>query len=201
MRSLRALAMGVLAACTLAACSTTQPLPTDTQWRTHRAQLETLDHWQFSGKLAVKTPHGADTANINWQQHGEETRLTLSGPAGWGRATVTANADILVLEKDGSRRTMALDDSQSLERELGWDMPAALLPFWIRGMPAPGVNVAAQALVQGRLSTLEQSGWSLRYDKYQQVGQISLPARITFDGYNTSGKIILKQWLLDDSKP
>ena len=78
-------------------------------------------------------------------------------------------------------------------------MPAALLPHWIKGVPAPGVAIEEQTLSEGRLLLLQQSGWSLHYEQYQQVGQRSLPAKIRFEGASASGKILIKQWVLDES--
>ena len=90
MHALRSLAIATLAACSLAACtSSTLPLPSEKEWTQHQAELQRLENWQFSGKLAVVTRNGAETARINWQQTGAQTRLTLSGPVGWGRATVS----------------------------------------------------------------------------------------------------------------
>jgi outer membrane lipoprotein LolB len=199
MSLLRALAAGLMAAC-VAACTSTPALPPDSSdWTTRRAQLEQLEHWQFSGKLAVKTQTSADSARINWQQQGAQTLLTLTGPGGWGRATVTADGHTLVLEKDGQQQRMNLADSAELERKLGWNMPAALLPHWIKGIPAPGVDIAAQTLDAGRLSQLEQAGWTLHYEQYQQMGQYSLPAKIRFEGASASGKILIKHWVLDET--
>ena len=119
---------------------------------------------------------------------------------GWGRATVIAENQTLVVERDGQRRHMNISDSAALERELGWNMPAALLPYWIRGIPAPGVKIGQRAVAQGRLTTLQQSGWSLTYESYQQVDHLILPAKITFEGESASGKIIIKQWTLGETR-
>ncbi|MCZ6831152.1 MAG: lipoprotein insertase outer membrane protein LolB [Gammaproteobacteria bacterium] len=201
MGALRAVAALWIAACTVAACTSTATLPpAETDWPSRQALLAKLDNWQLSGKLAVKTRTGAETARIDWQQTGTRTHLTLTGPGGWGRATVIADKHTLLLEKDGQQRLLDLADSAALERELGWDMPAAMLSYWIRGIPAPGIEIEAQALSGGRLSLLQQSGWSLHYERYQQVGHLTLPARIIFKGKSASGKIIIKQWKLDASR-
>ena len=156
-----------------------------------------MEQWQLSGKLAVKTSTSADTVRINWIQNGPRTRLVLSGPVGWGRAIVVADGENLSLERNGQQQTMALDDPEFLERELGWAMPTAMLPYWVRGLPAPGVEIGGRLFSAGRLTQLQQSGWFLHYEQYQQVGPLVLPARITFQGETASGKILIKQWLLD----
>jgi len=191
----------LVAACILAACTSTSTLPPAADWQVRQTQIAQLDNWRFSGKLAVKTSNGADTARIVWQQTGRQAHLILTGPAGWGRATIIADAESILLEKDGQQQRLDLDDSAALERELGWDMPTSMLPYWIRGIPAPDVHIEEQTLSGGRLSTLLQSGWSLHYEQYQPVGSISLPARITFKGESASGKILIKQWTLDQARP
>ena len=192
----RATSIVLVLAGMLSACSSLPP-PAESTWQQHRARLAALEHWQFSGKMAIKTATSAESVRISWHQGGQQSHLVLSGPVGWGRATITTDGKTLQLQRNGEQKTLALDDHGALERELGWALPAAQLPYWVKGLPAPGEPIDRQTLKQGRLLELHQAGWVLYYEQYQQVGQLTLPSKIVFEGKSSNGKILLKHWTLD----
>ena len=108
----------------LNACSSLPP-PAESNWQQHRTRLAALEHWQFSGKMAIRTPTTAESVRINWRQGGQHSQLVLSGPVGWGRATITTDGKNLQLQRNGEQQTLALDDHGALERELGgWKKPS-----------------------------------------------------------------------------
>ena len=129
MKSLRAVAAVLVAVCVAACTSTPELPPVAGDWPARRAQLEQLDHWQLSGKLAVKTQSGADSARISWQQVGTQTYLTLSGPGGWGRATVIANKDSLLLERDGQQQHLNLADAAEVDVNWAGTCPQRCCPI------------------------------------------------------------------------
>ena len=178
----------------LTACTATPPQPAS-DWEAHRAALLALDSWQFSGRIAVQTDSGADSASIEWHQAREDLDLVLSGPMGIKEARLEQRAGRLVLLRDGERVELPPGDDP-LVREFGWSLPLDYLPFWLRGVPAPGYPVEARELDRGRLARLRQAGWTLIYTDYQQVGQMSLPRRIRFSRETVNGKILLKEWTL-----
>ena len=180
----------------LHACSTSPVASPTTDWKTHQAALYSLDNWQLRGKLAVRTESSADSVNVSWSQAAATTELILSGPIGWGRASIRSDGEQLLLDRNGSQHSVRLDDSAALRQLLGWPMPVALLPWWIRGLPAPQTAVDAMTTSQGRLQTLSQQGWQLNYESYQQQGDLVLPDKIRFQGPQVSGKILVKQWTL-----
>jgi outer membrane lipoprotein LolB len=181
----------------LGACAAAPVAPPSGDWQAQRTALVALDTWQLRGKLAVNTSHSADSVNINWSQAATTTELILSGPIGWGRASIHSDGKNLRLERNGEQHTVLLNDDTALEQLVGWPMPVALLPWWIRGLPAPDIPVDALELEQGQLRVLSQSGWQLTYERYQQVGDLQLPTKIRFQGAQAMGKILIKQWYLE----
>ncbi|MCX2982484.1 outer membrane lipoprotein LolB [Halieaceae bacterium IMCC14734] len=181
----------------LGACAAAPLTPAGADWQTNRDALTALDNWQLRGKLAVVTQDSADSVNVNWNQQGAITHLILSGPIGWGRASINSDGQTLQLERNGETSTVMLDDERALVRLLGWPMPVALLPWWIRGLPAPDLPVDVLELQQGQLRVLSQQGWQLTYERYQPVGELQLPSKIRFRSEGAEGKILIKQWLPD----
>ena len=181
----------------LGACAAAPVTPPATNWQAHRDALTALDNWQLRGKLAVATQNTADSVNVSWSQTSAITELILSGPIGWGRASIRSDGHTLQLERNGEKSTVMLSDERALQQLLGWPMPVALLPWWIRGLPAPDLPADVLELQEGKLKVLAQQGWQLTYERYQQVGELQLPGKIRFHSAGAEGKILIKQWLLD----
>ncbi len=191
-RSLPVVALVLL----LGACATPPPLPPGaTTFEDHRSQLMALEHWSFSGRVAIKTATSADSASLKWRQRGDDLEMTLAGPVGIKEATLTRRDGQLALLRNGERQPLDPYDDP-LATEFGWSLPLAYLPFWLRGLPAPDIPVAQRELSDGRLSQLSQAGWDLEYTEYQDVNGRALPRRIRFSRAEVSGKILLKEWVL-----
>ena len=193
----------------LAACATTPPPAMEEAgigWEPHHQQLEELENWSFSGKIAVRQGDEADSARLRWTQRGEQLRVEISGPIGFKQMLVESDGGSGRVYRDG-RWTELKEGQWRLERELGWPLPLDLLPWWLRGIPAPGVAPDELKLVQGRLALLRQADWQLEYSEYQAVnqpgdaaesGSVELPSLIRFEHRELSGKILLKRWRLDN---
>ncbi len=175
----------------LGACAST-PTP-DSDWNLHREQLAALESWTFNGRIAVRTTEGGDTASLRWQQQRDDISMTLAGPMGMKQTTLLREGGRLSLQQ-GDQTLPLLPGDDPLQREFGWSLPLDYLPWWLRGLPAPGPS--REALANGRLSSLEQAGWRLDYADYQAVDGIQLPRIIRFERDEVSGKILLKNWSL-----
>ncbi len=173
----------------LSACTTQPSAPTVADnWIQHQETVAALSNWEFSGKVAIKTAAGADSARLHWLQQGDQLRLEISGPVGFKK---------IIFERDGSRlKGFRNKQWQALEAELGWPLPLELLPWWLRGLPAPEVAITSRHLEDGRLQELRQDGWTLHYLAYATVDGISLPSSIRFKRDEVGGKILLKRWTL-----
>ncbi len=182
----------LLVLCLLQACASQAPALRDSQWLQHQAQLSGLDHWEFSGKVALRTADNAESARLQWTQHAQRSRVVLSGPMGWNSLTLLLDDDQLTLLRDGEAQLLA--DSGQLGDMIGWDLPVESLRWWVRGLPAPGLRIGDIQLVDGRLSVLQQDGWQLAYEAYSDVDGVVLPGRIRFEKPGISGKILLKRW-------
>ena len=71
------------------------------------------------------------------------------------------------------------------------------LRYWIRGLPAPAASKAeARRDESGRLSQLTQSGWTIKYDRYQLVNGVSLPGKLQLLHDDISVRIVVDKWEL-----
>jgi len=182
-----------LALTLLGACGTTPEPGSAQSWEERRRALAALTDWGFSGKVAIRTPRGADSASLRWTQTGTRSRLEVSGPAGLKRLILEREGDGGRVFKDRQWRALA-DARTALETELGWPLPLEYLPWWLRGLPAPDIPVGRLEIRDERLVHLSQAGWTLEYTAYRAGAPECLPGSISFRGTDVSGKILLKQW-------
>jgi outer membrane lipoprotein LolB len=77
----------------------------------------------------------------------------------------------------------------------GWPMPVAQMVEWVKGVPAPEPRRRLHNFnLTGQLDTLQQAGWQLRFDNYQQVGELVLPGRIRGSRDDVSFTLVVRQW-------
>ena len=186
--------MAAAACLLLGACAVA---PTDDgirrDWQQHREALSALVHWEFSGRIALRSAKGQESARMRWSQQGSGLRVEASGPLGVGQRVLERKGGQTRLLQNGKWRHL---DKLKTAAELGWPLPLEQLSWWLRGIPAPDEPPAQTRLDGDRLARLEQSGWTLEYREYKQVGGLHLPGRITFSGRGIEGKILLKRWTL-----
>lgn len=184
----------VLAVVVGCATSPRQPTTTD-DWQSHRALVSAIEEWSFSGKLAISTPQGTESARLRWSQRGEDLQLEVSGPIGVKQVIFVRESSRLRVFEDGQWRSLTVEEA-TLEEQLGWPLPLDLLSWWLRGVPAPLPPATGMAISDGHLQQLDQAGWKLEYPSYAQVDGIALPGKLLFRRGEVKGKILFKQWKL-----
>jgi outer membrane lipoprotein LolB len=190
--SILAVVLAILAGC---ATAPREPLVT-AHWQSHRERVAAIPDWSFSGKLAITTAQGTETARLRWSQQGEDLQLEVSGPIGINQIIFVREDSQLRVFEDKQWRSLTVEEA-SLEQQLGWPLPLDLLPWWLRGVPAPLPAATDMEISDGRLQQLDQAGWNLEYSRYQQVDEVVLPGMLLFQRGEVKGKILFKQWTLN----
>lgn len=181
----------------LAACATQQALPPgNASWQQHSDALRELTRWSAEGKLALRTPDQSESAAINWHQTGVITRLQLSGPLGAAATTFYSDGKTLEIRQGEEMRSWDLTDSKALSRNTGWDLPLRSLPHWIKGLPAPDIDIQQMHMGpdQALIETLKQDDWEIRYEAYATFGAFTLPTRLHIQRDDTTVRLIIRDW-------
>jgi outer membrane lipoprotein LolB len=194
-RCWRQLSIAALLSLLTACASQPQPPLEQRSWQQHRQAISEQTDWQFSGKVLVKTSAGADSASMSWRQSGADLHIEVAGPAGFKQVQLIRQGQQMRIFRDGEWQTMPATDV-ALEQLTGWPLPLDLLPWWVRGIPAPTVKPMTFELADERLASLQQAGWSIDYTGYQQVDDLLLPAGLRFSAAGVEGKILFKRWQL-----
>ncbi|MEM6580688.1 MAG: lipoprotein insertase outer membrane protein LolB [Pseudomonadota bacterium] len=183
----------------LSACVSQPSLQTESLgWKAHKQQLEALTIWRADGKLALRTPDQSQSASMSWRQTGVISRLQLSGPLGAAATSFYSDGQSLEIRQGNAVTNWDLQDTTWLERETGWDFPLMALPDWIKGLPAPDLDVEELQLDanSAMLSKLTQDDWEIDYQAYATFGDFSLPTRMRIQRGDTTVNVIIRSWQL-----
>ncbi|MFP4160752.1 MAG: lipoprotein insertase outer membrane protein LolB [Ectothiorhodospira sp.] len=194
LRALAGLLPLVLAAC---AVSPPQP-PVDDAERAWRERVETLsgrDEWVLQGRLALAVEEERWNAHMRWRQEGGDYEIRVFGPFGRQAARLQGHREGVTLHTREGTVRHARDPDGLVYDALGWRLPVSGLRYWILGIPAPRGDVKARELdAAGRASRLEQAGWTVRYQRYDETQRPALPDRMTLEYDDIRLRLVLDDW-------
>jgi outer membrane lipoprotein LolB len=169
----------------------------DAAWRIHRARLAEVTGWHLRASLAVRAGEEGGQAIMEWRQRDERFDIRLSGPLGSGAVRLTG-------DRRGARLRLAngedRDDSDAarlLYDATGWWLPVESLRYWAVGLADPAQPATWDLDEYGRLATLTQDGWEVRFEAYAPAGTLELPARVTVTGRDAEVRLIARRWTVD----
>ena len=211
----RGLGVAVLAMLAAGCAIVPSPPPVENPaaaWQARQAELRTLSAWTLQGRLAMRAAEEGWQASVHWTHDDGRQQLDLTGPLGRGHLRLTQDHGGAEL-RDADRKTWRAENAQQLlYRITGWLVPLDGLNYWILGLPAPGPAAKLELDDQGRLKTLDQSGWDIRFLEYARQGSLDLPSKIFIkrrgDGNETASaqhvdvevRLIIELWTLDGEK-
>ena len=177
----------------LAACARTplQPEP-EGGWEQRRQALDAIVDWELSGRIAIIGPEDSFNAMLNWRQRREHYEIRMRGPLGQG-GLVLRRDDRQVHLSDGEHE-MTAPDAKTLLRRLGLGLPLGGLRYWIRGLPQPGVPSGMTRDARGRLTSLQQAGWEIRFLRYRAYHGLDLPAKVFLQGHGYKVRVLVHDW-------
>lgn len=192
---LRSLALIVLALI-LSACQTTPqiaPIGVEQQ----QQLIRRMPSWRAEGKIAINMDGERQNAAFDWQQRHSNYVIHLYGPFGQGATWLRRTSKGVTLENAEIGMRRAANAEQLMEDTFGWQVPVSDLQYWIRGLTAPQPDPSAiETDEHGLISTLEQQGWQVNYDRYQEHDGWILPAKLTATRDAITVTIVIKQWQL-----
>ncbi|MEE8388118.1 MAG: lipoprotein insertase outer membrane protein LolB [Acidiferrobacterales bacterium] len=192
----------------LIGCSTTAVRLTEaerqTAWQNHLQKLNASHRWSMRGRVALQTDDRGWQARISWVKSERKQHIQLSGPFGGSVVALTQDRNGAVLRDNRGNEYMDSDAERLLQQVTGWKIPINGLQYWVRGQAIPNVNAKLELDEIGRLKSLKQNNWEIRYLAYARYGQLQLPRRIFMSRLvgDGSGRILevrlaLNRWQSD----
>jgi outer membrane lipoprotein LolB len=176
-------------------CATLPPPGDAGDWPARREVLQALERWSLDGRIAVAAGEDGFSGGFDWVQAGEQADVELSGPLGGSAVNIHVDGDRAVVSVGG--QDARPEDAEALLARYfgpGRTLPAGQMRYWLLGVPAPQVP-AEETLGQDlRLATLAQSGWQVRFDRYETVGTIALPARLEMTTEGLRLRVVVSEW-------
>jgi outer membrane lipoprotein LolB len=96
------------------------------------------------------------------------------------------------LSTSDGRTESDADPDALTEKLLGWRLPIAGLPYWVRGRALPSLPAQQTTGAGGRLATLNQAGWNIEYQAYHET--LAVPARLSLRRDTIDLRLVLDQW-------
>ncbi len=178
----------------LAACATGPAPVAEYPWQQRSQQLANLESWTARGKIAVRSGQQSESASLDWQQHGSHTRLQLAGPMGLQATEIRSDGHELLIQRGDELTRLDISTPDAVRLHTGWDLPLKALPYWLKGLPAPAPRATTVEVVDELLQQLEQDGWIVRYQHYQQFDDYLLPTRLSIERGDTRARLVIQDW-------
>lgn len=163
-------------------------------WENHRDAMEALTHWQIDGRASVRTSDEGANFNVQWQQQGEDYHIRISGPLGQSVATVTGGEGWSELKtSDQTWYGDSLQDIlQTADSNTAIQLPLHRLRYWVRGIPAPGLDSEFTLNDLPVITAMTQDGWQIDYRGYHDNN--NLPRRIDIERDAMSARLVISVW-------
>ncbi|MFA5913429.1 MAG: lipoprotein insertase outer membrane protein LolB [Burkholderiales bacterium] len=150
------------------------------------------DAFHLSGRIAVKYEGEGASGSISWQHEPAGDDLLISTPLGQGVAHIVRSGGLVTLTTSDQKVYQARDVESLTEQVLGWRLPLAGLPDWVRGRAAAGVPAQTKLDGAQRLAELRQSGWLVEFLAYN--GESGLPERLRLSRADVDIRLVIDQW-------
>jgi outer membrane lipoprotein LolB len=208
-------AAGLLGLTALAAgCATAPALPPvenpAATWQARQTELRPITNWKIQGRMSMRTAEEGWQASLSWVREGERHRIDIIGPLGRGHLRLTRDDQGAELRDADQHSWHAENPEQLLYRTTGWLVPLDGLNYWILGLPLPDTAASQELDPRGRLKTLSQSGWDIRFLEYTRYGELDLPSKLFIkkQGRGTNGspaddatlevRLVIERWTLNN---
>ncbi|MEN8206485.1 MAG: lipoprotein insertase outer membrane protein LolB [Pseudomonadota bacterium] len=167
-------------------------------FKSTRSAAEFTD-WQLNGRIALTHGEQGWHASLLWLERAEGYQLKLSGPLGQGGFQLAGDEHGVVLMDAEGHSSFARDGDALLLQATGWHLPVVGMRYWVRGLPVPDTEASPAYDEAGHLSRLEQSGWTINYQRYQEVNGAAVPSKMQLSRDDVSVRLVIRQWQLGPS--
>ena len=148
--------------------------------------------FDLSGRVSVKYGAEAASGRIRWHHDRGGDDLLISTPLGQGVARIVRRDAMVSLTNSEQKVYQASDVETLTEQVLGWRLPLAGLPDWVRGRPAAGAPAQTLLDDKQRLAELRQSGWLVEFLAYNPAS--GMPARLRLSRDDMEIRLAIDDW-------
>ncbi|MFN2166352.1 MAG: lipoprotein insertase outer membrane protein LolB [Anaerolineae bacterium] len=179
-----------------AGCAT--PVPqrpfTELDAAERRDMLRDIAEFRMEGRLALKTGRRGYSGTVSWDQNEDVVDFRFRGPFGFGGFRIHGDAERLRVKTTGGDEFLLTDPEREMTDRFGWSLPVYSMRYWILGVSDPEVPADEAMDDEGLLNKLEQAGWRVRYDSYDESHGLMLPRRMEMEHGDVRIKVMADRW-------
>jgi outer membrane lipoprotein LolB len=155
----------------------------------------TVDAFQLDGRINLRVEKQGYPGRVRWRHSPHADELWFYSPLGATVAQLRQDASGALLITSDGREHRAGDLQELAFDVLGWDLPLAGLPYWVRGLEWPDVPTQEETFdQQGRLRYLAQAGWQVSYLDWAPAGVAGLPSKLDVNGERLRMRLLVEKW-------
>lgn len=153
-----------------------------------------VSQFERSGRFVAQVVASGEPAEsvqggFRWRQAEYGWQLDLLGPLGNTLARLDASPGVVVLQRPGNETRSAPTASALVADLFGAQVPVDALADWLGGHIQDDARVQnVQYDEQGRVVSLRQDGWEVRFDRYDGAG----PRLMEISGVELGRTVILR---------
>lgn len=175
------------------------PAPQNIPWTSHQQQINELNEWDFTGKLALITPKERHSLNIYWLQSGDDFHISLTTFLGstvldvkktqFGTQIIDNNGDLF----------FGMDTEVLINKLSGLIIPIDLLQQWIKGNPNDAIYQLNENNQVLSLSGIDKNraNWIIDYSDYKVTQGIYLPHKLQLKRDHLRLKFAISKWQIN----
>jgi len=153
-----------------------------------------IETFSLQARIGVQTDGKGFSGSLHWQHNANQDEIALFSPLGGQVARMQKNADGVTLTDVNGHIQSAVDAESLTQNLLGWRLPLQGLADWSLGQPHSTPIQALSLDGHGLISSLQQDGWLISYDRYSMQNGHLLPSKIVLHSENLTLKILIDEW-------
>ncbi len=169
--------------------------------------IESWREWGFTGRLGIRGAEDGGSGRIDWSVAGDHAVLQFRGALGQGAWRLETDAIGATLTRADGSVVRAADADALAFAEVGWRVPVEALARWVRGLASATTQSATKRIppglsldARGLPLSLEQGGWQVTFERYDNETGAWLPGRVQAEQGETRVRLVISQWRHDGDK-
>jgi outer membrane lipoprotein LolB len=165
-----------------------------TDWLERRDMLREIEEFRMEGRLALNTGRRGYSGTVSWEQNDDIVDFRFRGPFGFGGFRIHGDPDQLRVKTTAGDEFLLRDPEAEMTERFGWSLPVHSMRYWILGTSDPGMPASEVPGAEGLLESIEQGGWTVRYDGYGEAEGLLLPRRLDMENGDIRIRVMTDRW-------
>jgi len=171
-----------------------RPMAPGVDWLERRDMLREIEEFRMEGRLALNTGRRGYSGTVSWEQNDDIVDFRFRGPFGFGGFRIHGDLDQLRVKTTAGDEFLLRDPELEMTERFGWSLPVHSMRYWILGVSDPGLPAAEVPDPQGLLESMEQAGWLVSYDSYDEIDGLLLPRRLDMERGEVRIRVMSDRW-------